>query len=57
MNISVPASVSIHGIRLVNLAMDEVLAAIEAALAACSPRVSAKSNNCALKSLAPAMKR
>lgn len=47
MNISVPASVSIHGIRLVNLAMDEVLAAIEAALAACQPtRISFVNADC-----------
>ena len=47
MNISVPASISIHGIRLVNLAMDEALAAIEAALAACQPtRISFVNADC-----------
>jgi N-acetylglucosaminyldiphosphoundecaprenol N-acetyl-beta-D-mannosaminyltransferase len=47
MNISVPASVSIHGIRLVNLAMDEALAAIEAALAARQPtRISFVNADC-----------
>jgi N-acetylglucosaminyldiphosphoundecaprenol N-acetyl-beta-D-mannosaminyltransferase len=34
MSTSTPASIRIHGIRLVNLAIDEALAAIEAALAA-----------------------
>ena len=47
MNISVPASISIHGIRLVNLAMDEALAAIEAALAAHQPtRISFVNADC-----------
>lgn len=47
MSIPAPASISIHGIRLVNLAMDEALAAIEAALAARQPtRISFVNADC-----------
>ena len=44
---STPASLNIRGIRLLNLAMDEALAAIEAALTACQPtRISFVNADC-----------
>lgn len=47
MSLPAPASITIHGIRLVNLAMDEAVAAIEAALAARQPtRISFVNADC-----------